>query len=277
MPAIVKGEALFLPFSDLKQLIDAKKPTVFFLDDLGQAPPAVQAACMQLLLARSIDGHKISDHVRFIAATNRKSDRAGVTGILEPVKSRFATIVELVVDVDDWLAWAADEGMPIELMCYIRWKNEHLNTYEPTADIVNTACPRTVANVGYAQIAGVPEGLELPWFAGAAGHTFAIDYVAFLEVWRSLPDPDAALAHPDTVELPDHTKKPEVLWAFCGAIAKRASEQNAERFFRLAERLPDDFAVVMVTDAERLCPQITKTRGYIKWCATHSAVMLGGD
>ena len=67
-----------------------------FLDDLGQAPMSVQAAAMQLILARRINGFKISDKVIFMAATNRREDKAGVTGILEPVKSRFAWIVELV-------------------------------------------------------------------------------------------------------------------------------------------------------------------------------------
>ena len=47
LPFPVKGgtEATFLPFGDLLQLIKAEKPTVFFLDDLGQAPASVQAAC----------------------------------------------------------------------------------------------------------------------------------------------------------------------------------------------------------------------------------------
>ncbi len=43
---------------------------VCLLDDLGQAPPAVQAAAMQLLLARRVNGHAVSDHVTFLAATN---------------------------------------------------------------------------------------------------------------------------------------------------------------------------------------------------------------
>ena len=39
-----------------------------------------------------------SDQVTFIACTNRKTDMAGVTGILEPVKSRFISISELTRD-----------------------------------------------------------------------------------------------------------------------------------------------------------------------------------
>ena len=99
MPAIItidkETRAEFLPFGDLQALIEAEGPTTFFMDDLGQAPPAVQAAAMQLLLARRINNHKVSDHVCFIAATNNKEDKAGVSGILEPVKSRFCSIIQL--------------------------------------------------------------------------------------------------------------------------------------------------------------------------------------
>lgn len=74
--------ATFLPFGDLARAIKATQPTVWFLDDLGQAGPAVQASYMQLLLARQVNGHKLPDCITFVAATNRRMDRAGVTGIL---------------------------------------------------------------------------------------------------------------------------------------------------------------------------------------------------
>lgn len=68
--------ATFLPFGDLAQALKATRPTVWFLDDLGQASPAVQASYMQLLLARRVNGHKLPDCVTFVAATNRRSDAA---------------------------------------------------------------------------------------------------------------------------------------------------------------------------------------------------------
>jgi len=107
-----KGGATFLPFGELAQALKAKKRTVWFLDDLGQATPAVQASFMQLLLARRVNGHKLPDCVTFVAATNRRVDRAGVSGILEPVKSRFVSIIGLEPNLDDWCQWAFSAGMP---------------------------------------------------------------------------------------------------------------------------------------------------------------------
>src|SRR5277367_501632 len=60
-----ESEATFLPFGELARALKATKPTVWFLDDLGQASPAVQASYMQLLLARRVNGHVLPDCVTF--------------------------------------------------------------------------------------------------------------------------------------------------------------------------------------------------------------------
>jgi len=143
-----KDAATFLPFGDLMRALKTTKKLVWFLDDLGQASPAVQAACMQLLLARQIDGHKIPDKVTFVAATNRRTDRAGVSGILEPVKSRFGIIGNLEPDLNDFKQWWYKTDYPVEPLGYLNFQEGDLHNWEPTADIVNQPCPRTWENVG---------------------------------------------------------------------------------------------------------------------------------
>lgn len=190
LPYAKDGIADFLPYGDLRRMIDADRLTVVFGDDFGQAPPSVQAAWMQLVLARRVNGHRISDNVVFITATNRKQDKAHVTGILEPVKGRFV-IIELEPDVTDWIAWALGAGVPIELIAFIRFRPELLNKFEPTPDITNSPTPRNVAMIGKLLTAGIDPDLEYAAFSGAAGEGFAAEFLGFLKIWRNLPDPDA--------------------------------------------------------------------------------------
>src|SRR5262249_15910073 len=135
--------ANFLPFGDLARALNATEPLVWMLDDLGQAMPATQASFMQLILPRTVNGHSLPDFGTFVAATNRRTDRAGVQGILEPVKSRF-TIVELNTDLDDWCAWACEEDlvtgesrMPPELISFLRFRKDLLHQFNPTQDLTN--------------------------------------------------------------------------------------------------------------------------------------------
>jgi hypothetical protein len=278
MPAIIDDPktgrklAEFLPFGDLKALIDAEKPTVFFMDDLGQAPPAVQAAAMQLLLARRINHHKVSDHVCFIGATNNKEDKAGVSGILEPVKSRFCAIIKLEVDLEDWVSWAIkSEKIPTELIAFIRYRPNHLNDFKPTADLTNTACPRTVENCAKWMHSGVSLELEYELFSGAAGEGFASELLSFLKIFRKLPNPDRVLMDPENAQVPED---PATLYAICGALSARASEQNMGRIVTYSNRLPDEFSVLMIRDSVKNDPQVADTKAFIEWASGHKDVLI---
>jgi hypothetical protein len=271
LPFATNGIADFLPFGSLRRIIEAKKLTLFFLDDLGQSPPAVQAACMQLLLARRVNGHVVSDYVAFAAATNRRQDRAGVMGLLEPVKSRFATIIELVPDREDWVRWALAAGMPTELIAFIRFREKFLFDFKPTADLVNSPCPRTVANVGKLMKMGIPRGLEFEVFKGAAGEGFAAEFMGFLRIYRNLPNPDLVLMQPDTAEVPTD---PAVLYALCGALSARASDQTADRLFRYYNRLPPEFSVMAARDTFHAHPDVAQTRSAIEWHSKHADVQI---
>ena len=255
--------ATFLPFGELARALRASRPTVWFLDDLGQATPAVQASFMQLVLARRIDGHALPDCVSFVAATNRRGDRAGVAGILEPVKSRFATILEIEPDLDSWCAWAYGAGVPGELIAFLRFRPELLHKFEPTLEIVNSPCPRTWANVGKLLGAGLPEGLEYACVRGAVGEAAAVEFVSFLKVWRELPNPDAVLLDPGAARIP---AEPSALYAICVALAKRASPTNFGRIAKYATRMNDaahgEFAALLLRDAVRQCPDIQSTADF---------------
>ncbi len=268
LPGIVDGKAEFLPFGDLRRLIEAKKPTIAFLDDLGQAPAVVQAAAMQLILARRVNGHEISDKVVFIAATNRRQDRAGVTGILEPVKSRFATIIELEANPNDWIEWAFKNDVPTELIGFINFRPALLNTEEATAEIVNHPCPRTIAYCGKLLKAGLT---SIEVFAGAVGPGCAAELVGFLQVYKDLPDIEDILLNPKKAKMPT---EPAALYATVAALVEKATKTNADKIFKYSKRLPTDFSVLLVRDMIRREPKIQNTKGFIKWATDNQEVLL---
>lgn len=270
LPAVREDRAEFLPFGDLLKLIEADRPTVYFMDDLGQAPPAVQAAAMQLILARRINGYRVSDQVTFVAATNRKSDKAGVSGILEPVKSRFVTIVELTPDLDDWIAWAMANRLPAELIAFVRFRPQLLFDFAPTVQMKNSPCPRTVANVGRLMTLDLPDDLAFEAYAGAAGDGFAAELSGFLNIYRRLPDPGLILVDPDGVDVPTD---PATLYAVCGALARRVDATTLDALVRYAKRLPEEFSVLLFNDCQRVDPTVVDTRAYARWAARHNPIL----
>jgi len=274
-PFPVKGEgyADFLPFGDLLALIQADGLTIMFFDDLGQARPATQASLMQLILGGRINGKTINrDQVVFVGATNRAEDLAGVSHILEPVKSRFI-IVEMDVDLDDWCRWALDKknGIPAELVAFIRFRPELLHQFQPSREIKNSPCPRSVAKCGQIMTAGYPEDTWHELFTGCCGEGFATELMGFLKIFRSLPDPGYVISQPDKVDIPDD---PATLYALTGSVAAQANEENFDNVVKFADRLPDEFNVRLVIDSLSRNRDLSQTRPFIEWSVDHQDVTV---
>lgn len=271
-------QATFLPFGEMAQALSATKPTVWFLDDLGQATPAVQASFMQLLLARRVNGHVIPDCVTFVAATNRRTDRAGVSGILEPVKSRFACIIELEPTLDDWCVWALQNDMPPELIAFLRFRPDLLNKFVATADLVNSPCPRTWAHAGKLIKLGFSPELEYAAIAGAVGEGAAAELIAFLRTYRSLPNLDGILLDPSKAIIPEGAA---ALYAVATGLAYKATVNNFQRVARYCERLVDaghgEFSVLCVRDSTRRNAAIMSTPAFIGLATGDFGKLMGAQ
>lgn len=262
LPAIVGSHAEFLPYGQLRLLIEADKPTVCFIDDIGQAPHAVQAALMQLIQQREIDGLKISDHVVFCGATNDSSHMAGVQSILEPVKSRWHTIVELQADQIEWVRWAQKHGIREEILAFIMFRGmEVLHNFKPTRDLTNTPSPRTVAGAAKLFAAGLYSHTIL---AGACGEGWAAEFLGFLKVYRTLPDPDECIKNPTTARVPSG-EDAATLFAIAVALSLRATKGNFAAITTYLKRLPKEHEVFAVRDALAREKSLQNTPAFTGW------------
>jgi len=284
LPFVVEGEAQFLPYGMLKKLINADNPTIFFLDDLGQALPMVQSACMNLLLNRSINEHKVSDHVTFVAATNRREDKAGVQGILEPVKSRFAAIIEIQPHPDDWIDWAIEHGMPSEIIGFIKFRPALLNDFKPTADITNSPSPRTVAFAGriYEAImesdafdSNQQKAVALKEaIAGACGEAFAVEFLSWLKVYETLPSMEEVLANPATIRIPSTEGELSALYAFTLMVAENTPISHDEAFTTVLDRLPKEFQIMAVSFASKRNKKLFGSTAVRNWIVNNHESIL---
>jgi hypothetical protein len=274
MPDADGKSAHFRPFGNMLRLINAgEKRMVLFEDELGQAPESVQKALMSVNLTKKVNGQKFGQNVSIIAATNRREDKAGVTGLLETVKSRFDIIVHLEPDLDDWVKWALDNGQPIEHIAFNRYRSEHIlmTTWKPTPDMVNSPSPRTIAKVGNWMLTKPPAELEYIIYAGCAGQAYAAEEMGFLKIFRELPSIDRILLNPDKEEIPE---KPDVLYATCAALTGKASPQTLTNIMKYANRMRPQFSVMLVKDIIAKDKALVNTKAFIDWSVKHSNVLI---
>jgi hypothetical protein len=267
LPALVDGRAVFLPFSDLEELLNTDEPTVVFFDDLGQASGSVQASVMQLILGGKINGHVVSDKVVFVAASNRREDFAAVNGILEPVKSRFHCIVGMDVDVNAWLEWAEQNGLNQLVRAFIANRPNLLHDFKANQDMVNQPSPRTVANAAALVDAGYPRELLRTLLAGCCGMGWATEFIAFMDIIDRMVDPNLVIQAPDKVDVPtDH----DVLYVLCLGLAANATERNFNNIMRFCERIPNrEFQKLLVATATKRDQGLKNTSGYCEWAAAN--------
>lgn len=260
----IKEYAKFIPFQELRSLVEAKKPTVFFLDDIGQAPSLVQASCMRLLLDKMIGEYKLPDYISFVAATNRRQDRSAVQGILEAVKGRFYSIIPLEPEVDGWTEWAIEHKMPPVLIAFLNFRPTLLVAEKRNADIIKTEDPRSIAMLGQMLNKKMPPTIEIEMISSTVGNSFATEFIAFRRMYTDLPNIEDIVKNPKGITINDD---PGVRYAVSVALAYRTGGKNIKKIKQFMERLPSEYQILYLTMAKKYYKTINANPTYVGWLA----------
>jgi hypothetical protein len=138
VPRIVGERSVFCPPRIL--LPERPEPFCLFLDELPACAPDVQKAFYSLLLERRLGEHALPPGTWVVAAGNRLQDRALVRAMSSALVNRV-TILQLRVDIEEWLAWAQRAGVRAEIRSFIATVPDALMRSVP-ADPVPFSTPR---------------------------------------------------------------------------------------------------------------------------------------
>lgn len=267
IPTITEeGDTRWCPPSFLPK---GNKKYILFLDELNAAPPLVQAACYQLILDRKVGEYTLPKDCIIIAAGNRETDRAVTSRMPSPLANRFVHI-NFDVDMADWIKWALTNEVQTEIIAFLRFRPELLHKFDPQKNEKAFPTPRSWEFTSQIlKVAG--RNIEYDLVAGIVGEGAASELIGFLNIYRNLPDPDLVIMSPDKVAIPT---EPATLYAICGALAYKASDQNFENIVKYALRLPVEFSVLLIRDAIERDETLVSTRAFISWSAENSDVLI---
>ena len=237
-------------------------------EELPAAPPMVQAALYQLVLDRACGEYRLPDGAAMIACGNRQSDRGVSHKMPTPLASRLIHL-DIRVDVDEWTAWAAQNGIAPEVMFFVQMKPDLLHQFDPLSKELAFPCPRTwefVSNVVQSKN-GLGSESERAIYRGTVGEGAAIEFCAFLKVWRELQHPRVIINNPHNAAIPENTS---ALLAQCGALYRYADDVTLDSIVTYAQRLRPEVGEFLIGSCIRKDDQLQYTQAWINWTATNS-------
>lgn len=273
VPDHKKGITRQLPFSLIKALQKTQDKICLFIDDLGQAPMDTQASLMRLF-----DTCFLPPNVLIWAATNRPGDKAGVSALCEPLRSRFDSAYIVPVPgiedkadggvllcswndwVDNWVNWALDNNAPPEIVAWHRSTNgKSLYAWKPHAD---SSLRMPDFRSWGAMITRWNQGLRsLQQVAAVIGKAVASEFLSFTFLSDKLPSPDQVWMDPETAPLPS---EPSAQWLISCMLSQQVTASCAGAFVKYVGRMPRVMTAFAVRDAYKRLGQ--KLSGNREWC-----------
>jgi hypothetical protein len=270
LPFISEGVARFFPIGMINQIMEETEPSLWIIDDLGQAPVAVQNAIMQFVHYRNreLNGNKIPDCVSIAACSNGREHNAGVAGLTDPLKGRFVTIVEVDTSLESWTEWACANGIDPSIISYLHYRPANLNRFESSKDFNQSPTPRgwesmnDLLHLNYGD-----QHTRTTVFAGCVGEDAAVEFSAFEDILGSLPNL-SAIERGDNPTLPT---KNMALYALAGALSTRGLKDPAQlqNVMDYMDRMPSEYQVLWTEIFDKRNPAQTKWKEWTAWCLSH--------
>lgn len=142
IPLHDNGKVRWIPPDELPNEARDGPHGVLFLDEINAAPPPVAASAYQLILDRRLGTYRLPDGWSIVAAGNRLDDR-GITYVMPaPLANRFMH-VQLEADAENWLAWAARNGIAPVLRDFVADQPQWLARFVPESEVKAFPSPRS--------------------------------------------------------------------------------------------------------------------------------------
>lgn len=272
-------------FGQAHRAVTATVPSLWLWEDFITAPNSVQNAYMQWAQAREVNGHRLPDYVSIGMCTNRRTDKAGGSGITEPMKGRF-TILHMMSDLDDFCNnlflrgkdYGLSEDAIVAGASFLRFRPDLLNQFNPTLDMSNSPTERNWVAAFKHTDTGLPVHIEHALIAGRVGEGPAAELVGYMKIFRNMPSLDDILLDPVNAIIPE---EPAAKFAVAVGLASKATEANFDRIVTYALRLDaaeeGEFAVLLVRDSVRRCYRVTNTKAFIKLASTPTGKLMTGN
>jgi hypothetical protein len=242
---------------------------ILFLDELNSASTSVQSAIYQLILDRKIGEYSLPEGWRIVCAGNRLDDKAIVFRLPSPLVNRMVHLI-LEPNFEDFKIWAIENSLHSTIIGFLGFRPDLLSSEVPSASETNPAFPSPRSWTMLSKI--LQKGINQiePIVYGTLGYATAIEYLSFVEIYKSLPDIDAIL-NGESFEV---LQEPSQLYALTSAIIQRYKSENGRNILNYSKKLPTEFAVMLIKDLIIKDESISELEEFDLWIEEYGNYIL---
>lgn len=217
------------------------KLIVLFFDEAPDAKPDVFAVMQQLVLNRCVGEHVLKPNVRIMLAGNRETDQALAKKFPMPLNNRLIH-VEAVNTLDDFCIYAQSQGVPPVFIAFWNFCANLVNTYDPKKIEAIVATNRTwFEAVDLWQDKRLDPVIKEASMIGAIGEGPAVQFLAYVDVWQSLPNIEKIIKDPEGYPVPDELS---IRWATAMHVSEKMTLANVDKLHVYLKRFTAEFVVM---------------------------------
>jgi MoxR-like ATPase len=256
-----EGSATFLKMPGLP--FGAETFTVLLLDEYDRAEMETQNASLQLVLDRSINGHRLGENVRIILAGNGTTDM-GTTPLSRAAANRMLHLYvspTLPKAVSGWLAWAEDNNVSKLTRDFIAFRPDALGSKPDFGEELAYYTSRSWADLD--RLLGQAENVRFPTndivpaiVKGMVGNAVGSDFLSYRDIHALIPQIDDIISAPEITPVPNEPGTLSALATMLASYAERnkRSDKKVSAIIAYGARWPREQARYLFSLLERAHP-----------------------
>ena len=268
---------------------DPKSRGIILFDEITAADRSLQVAAYEFILDRRLgELYRVPDGWYICAAGNRTQDRAVAATMSSALANRFLH-VEMVDDVESWIAWASAHDIHPSVTGFIRFRPTCLFNQEGENLERGWPSPRSWERVSHMVklLGNNSVSLLRKAVYGLVGNRAGVEFLEFFKMCATFDDILEMMTNQETpVRIPQAADRRYALCSAMSYMLWRGKTVDDERsrldgFFRISMALPPDFATMAMADVmsaqgKRDPARIARLRGhpaYREWLKKFGTAM----
>jgi hypothetical protein len=182
---------------------------------------------------------------------------------------------ELQVDVEQFCAYALQQGLPRWLIAYWLQKREVVNTFNPDRPGEKLfATPRTWFMFAKFAMADMPDRIKTISCQASVGRGLAMEALAYRDSYGTIPTMKQIVADPRNTAIPDTLDRQYMVAVNCSATM---SVKNAKPIYAYLRRMPRTLTILAFTMAAKRDETLSTSDEFINFGVDYREAFRAGD